>query len=130
MKGTVTASKVTGYKNRFVMKDALGNNVAVFDDTGNVILKGTLEQNSNYQRTANDEWIIRNNGNDVFILDKVNGSLYIDGTLFENQNNLNPKDGSKDFIIKNEFGNIVGFVNESGYLFLKGKLTQNGNPNF
>ena len=128
MKGTVTANKITGYKNSFAVKDALGNNVARFDDSGNVVLKGALEQNSNYQRTANDEWVIRNNENDVFILDKVNGSLYIDGSLFEKQTALNPKEGSDDFIIKNELGNAVGYVNESGSMFLRGTLTQNGNP--
>lgn len=128
MKGSVNASKITGFKNAFFVKDNIGNRVARFDDVGNVVLKGTLEQNSNYQRTANDEWVIRNNENDVFILDKINGSLYIDGTLFQNQTALNPKEGSDDFIIKNEFGITTAFVNESGSMFLRGALTQNGNP--
>ena len=114
--------------NKFFIKNSSGNNVAWFGDAGNVVIKGVLEQNSNYQRTANDEFIIRNKGEDVLILDTVNGSLYIDGTLFENQATLNPKEGSDDFIIKDNSGNVVAFVNESGYLFLKGTLTQNGNP--
>jgi len=111
-----------------IIKDVSGNNIARFNDIfGNVILKGVLEENSNHQRTTNDEWIINNNNEDVFILDKSNGNLYIDGNLFENQESLNPTEGI-DFIIKDKLDNVVIYVNESGSLFLKGGLIESGDP--
>lgn len=109
-----------------ILKDGLGVNIARFDSFGNLILKGILEESSNHLRTTNDEWVIRNNGEDVFILDQTSGNLYIDGNLFENQGVLTPT--GKDFIIKDDSGSIIAYVGETGSLFLKETLAENGNP--
>jgi len=113
-------------QSKFFIKDTTGTNIAWFGDSGNIVLKGTLEQNSNFQRTSNFAFVIRNNANDVLIIEN-NGSMYIDGTLAENQGTITTDYNKNDFRIKNN-GNLVINVNETGYVFLKGTLTQNGNP--
>ena len=82
-----SASKITvplQDQNKFLIKNASGSNIAWFGDAGNIVIKGTLEQSSNFQRTNNFAFVIRNNANDVLIIEN-NGSMYIDGTLAENQ---------------------------------------------
>ena len=113
-------------KNKFFIKDNTGNNIAWFGDAGNIVLKGPLEQSSNFQRTSNFAFVIRNNANDVLIIEN-NGSMYIDGTLQENQATINSDINRNDFRIKNN-GTLMINVNETGYVFLKGTLTENGNP--
>jgi len=58
----------------------------------------------------------------------ANGNIYIDGTLYENQQSLSPQESSYDFIIQDDGGNAVAYINEQGSMFLEGTLTQNGNP--
>ncbi|MBS3101941.1 hypothetical protein J4458_00660 [Candidatus Woesearchaeota archaeon] len=113
-------------QNKFFIKDNTGNNIAWFGDAGNIVLKGPLEQSSNFQRTSNFAFVIRNNANDVLIIEN-NGSMYIDGTLQENQATINSDINRNDFRIKNN-GTLMINVNETGYVFLKGTLTENGNP--
>ena len=113
--------------NKFLIKNSSGSNIAWFGDAGNVVIKGNLEQNSNFQATDNFAFRIRNNANDVLIIEN-NGSMYIDGTLAENQATINSDTNRNDFRIKDNSSNLVAFVNETGYVFLKGTLTQNGNP--
>ncbi|MBI2653248.1 hypothetical protein HYX02_00405 [Candidatus Woesearchaeota archaeon] len=113
--------------NKFLIKNSSGSNIAWFGDAGNVVIKGNLEQNSNFQATDNFAFKIRNNLNDVLIIEN-NGSMYIDGTLFENQGTLTSDTNKNDFRIKDNSSNLVAFVNETGYVFLKGTLTQNGSP--
>ncbi len=115
--------------NKFYFKNSSGSNVAWFGDLGNVVIKGTLEQNSAYTATANDEFRFQDrNGNDVMIIDLTNGNMYLDGTLNENQNTLTPLENSDDFIVLNETNEVSAYINESGYMFLKGILVENGNP--
>lgn len=111
---------------KIIIKNSSGHNMSWFGDLGNILLRGTLEENSAHSISANDEGIVRFNGEDVFILDTTNGNLYIDGELAENQGTLNP--GSDDFVIKDEAGNPVIYVSKTGYMFIKGTLTENGDP--
>jgi YD repeat-containing protein len=113
---------VKGVENKYYVKDVLGDNLAWFGDAGNMFIKGTLEQSSNFQRTGNSVLVIRNNGEDVLIIEN-NGSMYIDGAINENQATLNSLNENNDFRIKNSNGNLVAFVSESGNVFLKGNLT-------
>lgn len=46
-----------------------------------------VEQNSNFQATDNFAFKIRNDQEDVLIIEN-NGSMYIDGTLSENQDTI------------------------------------------
>lgn len=113
---------------KFYIKNSSGSNVAWFGNSGNVVLKGVLEEKSTHSATANDEFRFRSNDNDVMIIDTTNGNLYIKGILFENQDTLTPLVESDDFIIRNASNDVVAYVNESGYMFLKGRLYENSNP--
>ncbi|MEK6984146.1 MAG: hypothetical protein AABX33_06235 [Nanoarchaeota archaeon] len=113
-------------QNKFTIKNNTGGNMAWFGDQGNIVIKGTLEQNSNYQATNNFAFKIRNNLSDVLIIEN-NGSMYIDGTLFENQATI-PIDMNKNEFRFKWNGEFKTNINESGYIFTKGTLTQNGNP--
>ena len=68
------------------------------------------------------------NGN-VFMVIARNGSMYIDGTLTENfAGTLTSPNGVNNLGIYGSDGQLVGLVNTTGYITLKGTLTQNGNP--
>tara|TARA_Y100000310_G_scaffold81332_1_gene77925 strand:+ start:2009 stop:2872 length:864 start_codon:yes stop_codon:yes gene_type:complete len=110
------------------MKSASGNAIS-FNDYGDAILKGSLQQNViNPSPTGDDEFIfIGSDGNTVAIVNIVTGNMEIKGILFRNQASLSPSPGS-DFIVKKDDGSIVSYIDNSGNLYLKGFLTENGNP--
>ena len=56
------------------------------------------------------------------IIDLTNGSMYLDGFLYQDQDTLSPSETIDDFIIKNESDAVVAYINESGYMFIKGRL--------
>ena len=104
-------------------------NVISFYDNGNVAIKGTLQQNSNQQPTIDDEFIVKDrNGNVIAIVNLVTGNMFIKGILQQNQAVLSPSSSSSDFIIKKSNGNVISFIDESGNFFMRGVLTQHGNP--
>lgn len=106
-----------------------GSTSISFDNNGNVVIKGTLSDDTNPAETAADELIIKNsNGIIVAVLNADTGDMTIKGTLFQNQASpiaLNP---GSNFIVRDYSGNIVDYIDESGNFYLKGTLTQNGNP--
>lgn len=112
----------------FEVKNSLSTVIRFYGD-GNVILKGTLQQNTIPQATSDDEFIIRDsNGNNVAVINMATGNMFIKGTLQENQLTLNPSPTSSNFIVKNSDGIVVAYIDELGNFLLKGHLTQNGNP--
>ena len=125
--GTLAAG-FTYLANKLFIKDSVGNNAASIADDGNLVLKGTIEENSVHLATASTEWIVRIGGEDVFILDTADGNLYIDGNLFQNQATLTPPVASNNFIVKDIIGNVVMYVDATGDLYLKGSLTESGSP--
>ncbi|HLD42353.1 MAG TPA: CARDB domain-containing protein [Candidatus Nanoarchaeia archaeon] len=112
--------------NKFTIKNTSGSSIAWFGDSGNAVIKGALEQNSAHARSADFAFVIRNNGEDVLIIEN-DGNVYIDGTLSENQSTISSSLDDTDFRIRKD-GEWQIVVNESGHVFLKGMLTQNGNP--
>jgi subtilisin family serine protease len=114
---------------QFRIKDDISQTVARFDNLGNLFLKGTLQQNSNHLPDEyNDEFRFQDwGGNDVMIINTTDGNMYIDGQKHEKQNVLTPGD-EDDFIVKNRNGDIVAYVDDSGNLYLKGKLYEHVDP--
>jgi len=113
---------------RFFMRNVL-NNVINFDENGNVILKGIFQDNTNPSTTANDEFIVKGNvGENIAVVNLVTGNMVISGSLQQNQQNMDPQGTSDDFIVKNSAGNTVAYIDEDGNFYIKGILTQNGNP--
>lgn len=105
-----------------IMKKGL--TMATFDYySGDIKIRGTLEENSNRIATSNDEFILSYAGEDVFILDLVTGNLYIDGNVFENQESLSLS-STDDFAIKDSNGNVVSYVDSSGSVHLKGSFRE------
>ena len=111
----------------FLIKDDSGDNLASFSSSGGLTLKASLEENANHIASELSSFKIRTNGEDVFIVEN-NGTIYIDGNVLEDQDPLTSDDNSYDFRIKNNESELVAYINESGYLFLKGDLIENGDP--
>ena len=110
------------------MKNNLFNIISFLGD-GNVILKGTLQHTNNPSITVDDEFIFKDkDGKVVAVLNLITGNMFIAGDKFENQPTLSPSPASNDFIVKDSNGNVIGYIDESGNFYLKGSLTQNGNP--
>ncbi len=111
------------------MKNSVDNAIS-FKDNGDVILKGTLQQNTLPVTTSDDEFVFRDsNSENVAIINLVTGNIVIKGTLNDNQAQLqlsNPP--TNDFIVRNSNGEIVSYIDESGNFYLRGTLTENGNP--
>jgi hypothetical protein len=94
----------------------------LFDKLGNLYLKGETEPGGS--ASANDEFIF---GNDLVIIDATDGNMYMDGSVYPNQGTLQNPMGD-DFIIKDDAGNVVAYISESGDVFLKYWLYENSKP--
>ncbi len=115
-----SASTVMAWKVFSVLDDS-GANVAIFDDRGNLLLKGTMDPNTTHTATAEDEFIIEDlAGNELAIIDASDGNMYIDGTVYEDQVTLSPSSEDDNFIIEDSSGNTVAYIDNSGDLYLKG----------
>jgi hypothetical protein len=105
-----------------------GANVVSFTSDGSVILKGVLSANSNPAASDADEFIVKNsNGVIVAIINFNTGNMDIKGNLLANQDFLIPNSNS-NFVVKDSSGTSIDYIDDSGNFFLKGNLTQNGNP--
>ncbi len=107
----------------FSVLDDSDANMAIFDNLGNLFLKGTMDQNSTHTATDANEFIVENSaGSELAIIDANDGNMYIDGQIFENQDTF-PLDGTNHFIIEDSSGNTVAYIDDpNGDLYLKGKL--------
>ena len=104
-------------------------NVARFQADGQLILKGSLQQNGIPTPSAVDEFIFNDrNGITMAVVNLANGNMVIRGSLFESQPVLNPNPANNDFVIRDEEGNVVAYIEETGNLYLKRILTQSGEP--
>ena len=104
-------------------------NVISFDNNGNAVLKGALQQNSAQQPTSEDEFIINDrNRNIVAVINLIAGNMFIKGTLQQSQAVLTPSPTNNNFVVKDPNGNVIAYIDETGNFLLKGALTQNGNP--
>jgi len=118
---TVTLNVV--FDHAFSVLDDSDANMAIFDNLGNLFLKGTMDQNSTQTASAEDEFIIENSaGSELAIIDANDGNMYIDGQVFQNQGTLTPS-GTNNFIIEDSSGNTVAYIDDpNGDLYLKKAL--------
>jgi hypothetical protein len=122
---------IADFLKAFGVKNSSGEYVAVFDNLGNLALKGTLEQNSNHPATGHDEFRFQDsNDDDVAIIDTTDGDMFIKGTLkLDSENNwVAPTDGDDNFRIQSRSGNDVAYISKTGDLYLKGELYEDANP--
>ena len=109
---------------KFSALDESGVRVAWFDDFGNLFLKGTLEENSDFSpATGHDEFKFKDSSDDlVMVIDTTNGNMYIAGSLYDEQTGtLTPSAMDDNFVIKDSSGAVVAYIDDSGDLYLKGK---------
>ncbi|MHC4462795.1 MAG: S8 family peptidase [Planctomycetota bacterium] len=110
----------------FCVKNNLDQRVARFDNFGNLYIKGTLYEQSSPEASDHDEFRFINQyyGTDVMIIDANTGDVYLDTSVYENQETLTPYESLNNFIIKNSSGDVVAYVDYAG-LYLKGKVYEN-----
>jgi len=106
---------------QFIIKNNSGSNVAWFDNFGNLFLKGIFEPNTTPEASANDEFRFQDsNSNDVAIIDANSGNMYIEGLLQAQWQD--PNGQNDEFIIEDSNAQPVSYINDSGNVFLKGRL--------
>jgi hypothetical protein len=107
----------------FLVLDDSDTYKAIFDNLGNLFLKGTMDESTSHTATAADEFIIEDsNGSELAVIDANDGNMYIDGQVFESQGTLTPS-GTNNFIIEDANGNTVAYIDDpNGDLYLKGVL--------
>ncbi|MGD2095648.1 MAG: S8 family serine peptidase, partial [Phycisphaerales bacterium] len=102
-----------------VAYNSLGEGVAWFDELGNLCLSGTLTEQSSCTLTGYSGLKIRNTSNNVIaIINASNGNMYISGKCYKNQGFLSPSNSK--FTVKNDNGDVIAYINNSGNLYLKG----------
>lgn len=112
---------MSGDAPRFRVKDSSGETVAWFDSFGNLFLKGIFEPNTTPEASANDEFRFQDsNSNDVAIIDANSGNMYIEGLLQAQWQD--PNGQNDEFIIEDSNDQPVSYINDSGDVFLKGRL--------
>lgn len=104
----------------FSIRDQSWSEVASFDDQGNLYLNGGLTTNTTPESTEYDEFRVQGYGQDVAIVSMSTGDMTISGSLNENQTDLS---GANHFVIKDNYGSPVAYIDTSGNLFLKGAVS-------
>jgi len=110
---------------KFIFKNSLGQNVASFDESGNLILKGTCSVKSSCSAPSNS-FIFRNNLRETIAYIDPSGNLCIENGDCKGGDTCGSKNNA--FVIRNSNGNIVSYIDSTGRLCLIGGLTQNGSP--
>ncbi len=112
-----------------IMRNLISN-VIRFENDGDVILKGQFQDDDpNPPVSDDDEFIFKDrNGITVAVINLGSGDMFINGSKYENQPALTPSPTSNDFIVKDSSGEVMYYIDETGNLYLKGTLTDNGNP--
>jgi len=113
---------------KFYVKNSTNDNIASFDDVGNVTIKGILYESSAIAPPyGNDDFIIQNSTADwVAWIDGSTGSMYLTGTMTDGQASVTPPANS--FIIQNSGGTNVSYIDSNGNLGLIGAFVQGGIP--
>jgi hypothetical protein len=108
------------YVGAVTVENSIGEAVAFFDSGGNVVLEGTLtEDTTPTPDGGTDEFILRDSSNNVMAVVDVGGDMAIKGSLNENEDSLSPS-GGDDFIIRNGEDTVVSYVDQDGHLYLVG----------
>ena len=111
----------------FYVKNSTNDNIASFNDIGNVTIKGILYENSTTDPDGDDNFIIQNSTADwVAWINGSTGSMYLTGTMTDGQASVTPPANS--FIIQNSGGTNVSYIDSNGNLGLIGAFVQGGIP--
>ncbi|MBR9693388.1 hypothetical protein GOV07_05720 [Candidatus Woesearchaeota archaeon] len=110
----------------FIVEDSGGNDMMIIDKEGKILLRGSLYENNAVTPAGNNDFIIDNGaGTERAYVDGVTGSLYLDGTVSENQGTLTPA-GDNDFIIQDSGGTVRAYIEgTNGNLYTQSVVMEN-----
>lgn len=102
-----------------------------FDRGGDAVLRGKLQTKATINTTPTNttnttlknknEFIIKNSyGEPIAIINFASDTMKIAGNIYQNQSVLSPL--QDNFIVKNAEGEVISYLDDSGNLYLKGKL--------
>ena len=120
---TTVVSCLSPEKNKLMVKNITGGNIAAFDSKGYVYLKGFNHSNQASLSPTPNSYIIRNNTGKVIAYINSSGSLFITGSVSMSQTAVSAPLSS--FIIRNGTRKDVAYIDSSGNLVLAGKLYYN-----
>lgn len=106
----------------FEIRNTLQRKLAVFDSLGNLKIRGGLTQNTVPVSGGND-FAVENQENGFNMVINLEGNMQLRESIYEEQSLLIPTPNS--FIIQDKNAETVAYLNSTGSLFLKGKLTEN-----
>jgi len=108
----------------FFIKDGNGAPVAVLTHDGDLILKGTIAQQSTPSVSDSaSEFVIKNSAGDIVALIDASGSMLISGTC----NELSPvplSPPAASFVVRNAAEQAAVYVDGSGDVYLTGRLVE------
>ncbi len=104
-----------------VVKGPGGEDLAVFDAEGNLILAGAVFESSAPNGELGSQLLVRNQDGTIAAALDTAGNLRIAGGMYQNQGPLSPPPRSLQ--IKNLVGNVVACFTSSGDLYLLGELS-------
>ena len=105
----------------FYVKDSSDKVVAWFDNLGNLGLKGSLYEYSNFPETGNSEFVVKNSsGEKLAVIDTVEGDMYIKGEAHPNQ----PLSYPYVFMVISQSFNDYAYIDVTGNLWMTGEIYQ------
>lgn len=110
-------------KNRLIIRNNTGGNIAAFDEKGYVYLKGFNHSNQASLSPTPNSYVIRNNTGKVIAYINSSGSLFITGSVSMSQTAVSAPISS--FIIRNQTRKDVAYIDSSGNLVLAGVVYYN-----
>ena len=111
-------------RNNFIIQDKNGMNILAVDQNGEMLIKGSIINEIPENDNIRDFVIDSGNGMIKALLDGSTGNLYLAGQLNQHTEE-SPSENSMDFRIQSSNGADVVWFDNSGNLFLKGRLVQN-----
>lgn len=97
-----------------------------FDKYGNLVATGTFTANTSCTQSGYDGMKVYNSGGSsvIALVDSDAGNMKISGSCYESQGTLSPPSGCR-LIIKDESGNVLAYLTNTGNLYLKGAVYDN-----
>lgn len=105
------------------IRNSTGANVSIWDDSGNLDLRGKLQEGNAGTPDGSDLVFQDSAGNVVAWVDGATGSMKIAGSkATDNGSYCTPP--AKSYVVRDSLGNCVSYIDPEGNLWLRGRLTE------
>jgi len=105
------------------IRNSTGANVSIWDDSGNLDLRGTLQEGNAGTPDGSDLVFQDSAGNVVAWVDGATGNMKIAGSkATDNGSYCTPP--AKSYVVRDSLGNCVSYIDPEGNLWLRGRLTE------